>query len=79
MVRTRMLYVRLTARQHEQLKENCRTHGFENISSYVRHMVLDRDLATQQKIWEMHDHLLGDKRDKVRAKKRGDSQQHASA
>ena len=70
MVNTRMIYVRLTRSQHERIKQNTRDSGFESISSYVRFMAIDPDLKMQQRIYEIHQHLLGGRDvDKVRPKK----------
>ena len=71
MVNTRMIYVRVTRDQHERIRNNCRIGGFESVSSYIRFMAIDPNLSMQQRIFEIHEYLLGTKRtDRVRPKER---------
>lgn len=56
---TRMLYVRVTRDQLERIKNNCQVGGFESLSSYIRYMAIDPNLSMQQRIFEIHEHLLG--------------------
>jgi len=71
MVRNRSVQVRLTRAQYERLKNNCEIRGFRTLSDFVRFVALDQDLILQQRVHEIHEHLLGSmKKGKVRAKKR---------
>lgn len=61
MVNNRTIQIRLTKDQYERIKNNSRIRGFNSLSGYLRFVALDEDLILQQKIYEIHSHLLGDK------------------
>jgi len=60
MVKIRTIQIRLTRDQYERIKNYSRIKGFNSLSGYLRYMGLDQDFILQQKISEMHNHLLGD-------------------
>ena len=59
MVMTRSIQIRLKKDQYERIKLNCQNKGFTSLSSYLRHVALDQDFILQQKLFEIHAHLLG--------------------
>lgn len=59
MVKNRSVQVRLTKNQYERIWNNCGARGFATLSDYIRYVTLVQDLATQQKIHEIHDLLIG--------------------
>ena len=59
MVMIRAVQVRLTGNQHEQLKHNAEMRGFSSLASYIRYVALEQDFVTKQKIFAIHDLLLG--------------------
>lgn len=72
MVKNRKIEVRVTRNQQERIKNNCAAKGFRFVSDYIRFLALHEDMATQQKVHEIHAHLLGDmprtKRRKIQVK-----------
>jgi len=72
MVRNRTVQVRLTKDQYERMKGNCQVRGFGTLSSFIRFVTLEQDLALQQKVHEMHEFLLGPKKE-PRKKRLGDA------
>jgi hypothetical protein len=72
MVRNRTVQVRLTRDQYERMKGNCQVRGFGSLSSFVRFVTLEQDLVLQQKVHEIHHHLLGAKKE-PRKKRLGDA------
>ena len=60
MVKNRSIQVRLTRDQYERIKNNARIKGFNFTSAYIRFVALKQDFVFQQKISEIHNHLLGD-------------------
>lgn len=74
MVSNRRIQVRLTRDQYERLKNHSEVRGFGSLSAYIRFMALDQDLVLQQKLYEIHAHLLGgESGSKVRPKNRSQS------
>ena len=61
MVMIRAVQVRLTKDQHERLKNYSEMKGFSSLASYIRYVALDQDFVVRQKIFEIHNYLLGDK------------------
>ena len=59
MVMIRTIQIRMTRDQYERIKNNSRIKGFNSLSSYLRFVALDQDFVLQQKIYEIHAHLLG--------------------
>lgn len=55
------IQIRLTKDQFERIKNYSRMKGFASMSGYLRFVALDHDFVLQQKIFEIHDHLLGNK------------------
>jgi len=51
----------MTKDDYERIKNNARLKGFYSTSGFLRHLALDHDFITTQKINEIHTHLLGDK------------------
>jgi len=72
MVRNRTIQVRLTKDQYEQIWAVCRSRGFSHLSSYIRFVALHQDLVLQQKVHEIHRHLLGERKTERRRKPLGD-------
>lgn len=60
MNKNRSVQVRFTQLQHQQLVQNSRQYGFRTIADFVRHKTLDCSLADQQRLREIHAHLLGE-------------------
>ena len=74
MVRNRTVQVRLTKDQYERMRGNCQVRGFGTLSSFIRFVTLEQDLVLQQKVHEIHRHLLGmPKVEKRRKKLLGDA------
>lgn len=61
MVMNRTIQIRLTKVQYERIKNYAELKGFTSLSGYLRHIGLEQDLILQQKISEIHNHLLGTK------------------
>ena len=59
MVMNRTIQIRLKRDQYERIKNNAAIKGFNQLSAYLRHVALDQDFILQQKINEIHNHLLG--------------------
>ncbi len=64
MVMIRVVQVRLTRDQHQRLKNYAEMKGFSSLASYIRYVALDQDFVVRQKIFEIHNYLLGDKNKK---------------
>lgn len=58
MVMSRTIQIRTTKQQYDQIRSLAEARGFESLSSYLRHMALHQDLITQQKIAEIHQHIV---------------------
>ena len=63
MVMIRTIQIRLRRDQYERIKNYSRLNGFNSLSAYLRFKGLEQDFVLQQKIFEMHAHLLGTKPD----------------
>ena len=60
MVKTYRIEFRVTRREAEHLREQADQLGVRNLSDFIRQRLLDQDLRLlQQKLTEIHDHLLG--------------------
>ena len=59
MVQNRTIQIRLTKNQYERIKIYSQTKGFSSLSGYLRHMGLEQDFMLQQKIFEIHNLLMG--------------------
>ena len=59
MVKNRTIQIRLTRDQYERIKNNSRIKGFSSLSTYLRFVALEQDFVLQQRIYEIHAHLLG--------------------
>ena len=71
MVRTYRLEFRVTRREGEQLREQADRIGVRNLSEFIRQRLFDQDLLIlQQKLSELHDHLLGPPPDHRRGRSR---------
>jgi hypothetical protein len=68
MVMIRAIQVRTTRDQYDRIKNNARIRGFSSLSSYLRHVALQHDAVLEQKVNEIHEHLLGPAHVKRRAK-----------
>ncbi len=64
MVMNRTIQIRLTKNQYERIKIYSKTKGFNSLSGYLRHLGLEQDFLLQEKISEIHNHLLGIKTNK---------------
>jgi len=69
MVKIRTVQVRMTRDQYERMKNNSKVKGFNSLSAYLRYVALEQDFVLRQKIYEIHDHLLGDKTKKKKFKR----------
>ncbi|MEQ1935125.1 MAG: hypothetical protein ABL962_14795 [Fimbriimonadaceae bacterium] len=58
--------------QYERVWAVCRSRGFSHLSSYIRFVALDQDLVLQQKVHEIHRHLVGEPKVERRKKPLGD-------
>jgi len=70
MTKTRALQVRLSIAEHEQLKHLAERKGFASLAAYLRHMGLDQDFLTHDRIAELHRRLVGDTDSKARDRRR---------
>lgn len=61
MVMNRTIQIRLKKEQYERIKNYSDMKGFSSLSGYLRFVALDQDFVMQQKISEIHAHLLGNK------------------
>jgi len=61
MVMIRTIQIRLTRDQYERINNYSRIKGFNSFSGYLRFVALHQDFVLQQKIYEIHAHLLGNK------------------
>jgi hypothetical protein len=59
MVMIRAIQVRTTRDQYERIKNNAKAKGFSSLAGYLRHVALQHDLVLEQKVSEIHEHLLG--------------------
>ena len=61
MVKTRPIQVRLTRYQHEQIRAAAEQRGFASVAAYLRYVALDHNRVIEEKLLEIHRHLLDDK------------------
>ena len=74
MTKTRAVQVRITRRQYEQIHENALRHGFASLSAYVRYVALHYNDTVEQKLIEIHRHLLAGSSQSTRRKHDGTNQ-----
>jgi hypothetical protein len=60
MVKNRAVQVRMTRTQHQELRATAERKGFSSLSAYLRYAALRQDRVLEEKIIEIHRHLLGD-------------------
>ena len=60
MVMIRTIQIRMTKDQYQRILNNSQIKGFNSLSAYLRFIALEQDFVLQQKIHEIHTHLLGD-------------------
>ena len=59
MAKTRYIQVRLTNNQYERICNNAQAKGYRTLSSYLRHVALDRDLIFDKHFLEIHKIITG--------------------
>ncbi len=60
MVKTRAIQVRLTRYQHMQIRAAAERKGFASVAAYLRYVALDHNRVIEEKLLEIHRHLLAD-------------------
>lgn len=70
MVKTHAIQVRLTRYQHEQICAAAEQKGFASVAAYLRYVALDHNRVIEEKLLEIHRHLLKDKSTSGRRLKR---------
>jgi hypothetical protein len=58
MVKNRTIQIRLTKDELETIKNNAKRKGFYSLSGFLRHLAIDHDFITHQKIHEIHKQIL---------------------
>ncbi|MFZ0429321.1 MAG: hypothetical protein WAO20_14470 [Acidobacteriota bacterium] len=71
MVRVRTIQFRLTRAQYERIVNDSQVRGFSSLSTYLRYLALAQDSFLEQKVSEIHRHLLGRPPEKARRPPRG--------
>jgi len=64
MVKIRTIQIRLTRRQYEQIKNDCKAKGFASLSAYLRFLSLYRDDSIANKVCEIHRAIISKSKDK---------------
>lgn len=49
MAKNHIVKFRVTGKQHEQIKQDAEQQGYKRVSSYMRHLSLERDL--NRELW----------------------------
>ena len=61
MCKTRLINLRFSAKQFEDLKQKMEIYGYLNMSQYIRDCCLRDDFSTLVMIRDMHKRMMGDK------------------
>lgn len=54
MGKTKLVVFRVTSSQYERIRNKAEAKGFKTISSFLRHLALEKDLVFEQKFEEMY-------------------------
>ena len=54
MVKNRSIQIRLSKEELEQIKQNAQRRGFYSLSTFLRHLAIDNDFVSAQKLNEIH-------------------------
>ena len=59
MAKLEFLMVRMTKNQKERIRNYAESKGYKTVSSFIRNILLEKDLAFERKFNEMYEMLKG--------------------
>ena len=52
--KTKHIQIRVTPEQHERIRNKAQAKGFKSVSSFIRDLLLEKDMLFEQKFNEIH-------------------------
>lgn len=56
--KTRYIQVRVSPEQYERIRNNAQAKGFKTVSSFIRNILLEKDLLFEQKFGRMYEIIV---------------------